>query len=249
MAFSDENILEIIDISKQTESGVRAEELVLFVEPRKILRQCFMQCFRQSSLAGRIVVIPDIAEWIRMAADGQPLPSAVFLYLPVTANIRAEIESTKAVFSEGGRVPPIVVLSDDEDPARVLDALDAGAKGCVSSSESLEVAIEALNLVLAGGTYVPASALIASRNGVKSRMDASERVANSLFTERQQAVIEKLREGKPNKIIAYELDMRESTVKVHIRNLMRKLKATNRTQVAYLYQAMATENPARIEDH
>jgi DNA-binding NarL/FixJ family response regulator len=57
---------------------------------------------------------------------------------------------------------------------------------------------------------------------------------NGLFTTRQAAVIEALRRGKPNKIIAYELKMRESTVKVHVRNIMKKLKATNRTQVAYL---------------
>jgi DNA-binding NarL/FixJ family response regulator len=37
-----------------------------------------------------------------------------------------------------------------------------------------------------------------------------------------------------NKLIAYELNMCESTVKVHIRNIMKKLNATNRTQVAYL---------------
>ena len=40
-----------------------------------------------------------------------------------------------------------------------------------------------------------------------------------------------------NKLIAYELNMCESTVKVHIRNIMRKLKATNRMQVAYLTRA------------
>jgi DNA-binding NarL/FixJ family response regulator len=47
-------------------------------------------------------------------------------------------------------------------------------------------------------------------------------------------VIDALRRGKPNKIIANELNMRESTVKVHVRNIMKKLNATNRTQVAYL---------------
>ena len=38
--------------------------------------------------------------------------------------------------------------------------------------------------------------------------------------------------GKPNGFIAYELKMRESTVKVHVRNIMKKLHATNRTEVA-----------------
>ncbi|NTJ10523.1 helix-turn-helix domain-containing protein, partial [Rhizobium lusitanum] len=46
-------------------------------------------------------------------------------------------------------------------------------------------------------------------------------------------VAEALRRGKANKIIAYEMDLCESTVKVHIRNIMKKLNATNRTEVAY----------------
>jgi DNA-binding NarL/FixJ family response regulator len=47
-------------------------------------------------------------------------------------------------------------------------------------------------------------------------------------------VIDALRRGKANKIIAYELSMCESTVKVHVRNIMKKLNAKNRTEVAYL---------------
>jgi DNA-binding NarL/FixJ family response regulator len=56
---------------------------------------------------------------------------------------------------------------------------------------------------------------------------------NGLFTARQAAVADALRRGKANKIIAYELNLCESTVKVHIRNIMKKLKAKNRTEVAY----------------
>jgi DNA-binding NarL/FixJ family response regulator len=55
-----------------------------------------------------------------------------------------------------------------------------------------------------------------------------------LFTARQAAVVEALRRGKENKIIAYELNMRESTVKMHIKNIMKKLKARNRTEVAFI---------------
>lgn len=59
-----------------------------------------------------------------------------------------------------------------------------------------------------------------------------------MFTQRQEEVIRELRRGKANKIIAYELNLRESTVKVHIRNIMKKLKATNRTEVAYKLSEM-----------
>ncbi len=58
-------------------------------------------------------------------------------------------------------------------------------------------------------------------------------VISAGLTSRQVAVLAHLRQGKPNKIIAHDLRMSESTVKVHIRNIMRKMGATNRTQAVY----------------
>lgn len=134
-------------------------------------------------------------------------------------------------------LPRMVVMADGEDPRYVLDALDGGAQGVISTSFPIVVAIEALRLVVAGGTYVPVGTLLAARFEESSTSYNSES-PRALFTERQFAVIEMLRQGKANKMIAHELNMRESTVKVHIRNIMRKLSASNRTQVAYLFQLM-----------
>ena len=53
-----------------------------------------------------------------------------------------------------------------------------------------------------------------------------------LLTSRELAVTRAIQKGKSNKIIAYDLNMCESTVKVHVRNIMKKLKAKNRTDVA-----------------
>jgi DNA-binding NarL/FixJ family response regulator len=52
------------------------------------------------------------------------------------------------------------------------------------------------------------------------------------FTERQYAVLVRLRQGDPNKVIGRKLGMTETTVKVHVREIMRKLGVSNRTQVA-----------------
>ena len=54
------------------------------------------------------------------------------------------------------------------------------------------------------------------------------------FTPRQAAVVEAIARGKANKLIARELDMCESTVKVHVRRIMKKLGARNRTEVALI---------------
>ena len=52
------------------------------------------------------------------------------------------------------------------------------------------------------------------------------------LTARERQVLERLQLGAPNKLIARQLNLRESTVKVHIRRILRKLGAVNRTQAA-----------------
>ena len=61
-------------------------------------------------------------------------------------------------------------------------------------------------------------------------------------------MLEILQQGKQNKTIAFELGMCESTVKVHIRHIMRKINARNRTQVVLMTKHLVTD-PARLIDH
>jgi DNA-binding NarL/FixJ family response regulator len=123
-------------------------------------------------------------------------------------------------------------LSDEEDPGQVIAALDKGVRGYIPTSLALSVAVEAMHLVRAGGTYIPASSLLSCRRTLETKPPADD-AGGGVFTSRQTAVLRALREGKANKLIAYELNMRESTVKVHVRNIMKKLKARNRTEVAF----------------
>jgi RNA polymerase sigma factor (sigma-70 family) len=123
---------------------------------------------------------------------------------------------------------PIVVLSDNGDSTQMMDALTYGVRGYITTALSSEVAVGALRLVCAGGTFLPVSVL----------MDAA--VGNSLsrvldrFTPRERQVLKVLQEGESNKAIAKRLNVQESTVKVHVRRVMRKLNAKNRTQAAIL---------------
>ena len=65
---------------------------------------------------------------------------------------------------------------------------------------------------------------------------------SGIFTARQVAVVTAVCQGKANKIIAYDLKMRESTVKVHFRSIMKKLEATNHTEVAYIANQFVAGN-------
>lgn len=143
-------------------------------------------------------------------------------------DVRAELTGFVAAV---GSISVIVVAESDE-PADILAALECGAKGYIPSSLKTRIAAEAIGLVRADGTCVPASSMLAPSETIHAtRRDVHP--LKDMFTAREASVVDALRQGKANKIIAYELNLCESTVKVHIRNIMKKLKATNRTEVAY----------------
>ena len=123
---------------------------------------------------------------------------------------------------------PVIVVSDFARSDLVCEAFRCGASGFIPTMTSVSIFAQAIRTVLAGGEYVPASVL---ENGGPQAGAVGGRTLGRRFTPRQQQVLGLLREGLPNKVIAYRLDMRESTVKVHLRQIMRKMNATNRTQV------------------
>ncbi|WP_056592730.1 response regulator transcription factor [Mesorhizobium sp. Root102] len=127
-----------------------------------------------------------------------------------------------------------IILADIENFDDVHKAIENGARGYVPTSVSLQVAAKAIHLVAAGGIFIPPSILFQSAQNAKDGHQTIKVQDDNVFTSRQISVIEALRRGKANKIIAYELNMCESTVKVHVRNIMKKLRARNRTEVAYI---------------
>ena len=130
---------------------------------------------------------------------------------------------------------PVIMISDRDDAEDVIEALNQGVRGYIPTSIASEVAIAALTLIEAGGTYIPADVLrpgtieFEAEPGAGAEAQAPGRLN---LTSRELAVIDLLREGNPNKVIANRLNMRESTVKVHVRNILKKLRVSNRTSAA-----------------
>jgi DNA-binding NarL/FixJ family response regulator len=131
---------------------------------------------------------------------------------------------------------PTVVLSDRDDVDEVNRALTHGVRGYIPTSVECGVAVAALRLISAGGTFVPADTLrsTAAKSDGQPESERQRRSDGRDLTPRELSVIDLLREGKPNKLIAARLDMQESTVKVHVRNILKKLNATNRTHAAFV---------------
>jgi DNA-binding NarL/FixJ family response regulator len=129
---------------------------------------------------------------------------------------------------------PVVILSATEDPGVVVKALDEGAMGFIPKTSSNTQLLGALQLVLAGGVYVPEQALmhhVASPHAPTLPLGATSQSAADLgLTPRQADVLALLLQGKPNKLICRELDLADGTVKVHISAILRVLGVSTRTQ-------------------
>src|ERR1700738_482398 len=145
-----------------------------------------------------------------------------------------------------------VVPADSDDVDEVNRALAYGVRGYLPTSIEWEVAVAALRLISAGGTFVPADALrsTAAKPDDQPEGERQGRSDGLDLTPRELSVIDLLREGKPNKLIAAHLDMQESTVKVHVRNILKKLNATNRTHAAFVANRLLSQNrePVALSD-
>jgi len=126
---------------------------------------------------------------------------------------------------------PIAVISMLDAPSDVRKAIDGGAAGFVPKSSSPKLMLQAIEMILSGGVYLPPALLRSGMNGSEAQKDDIPNAGNVKLTRRQDAVLRQLAQGKSNKQIAYALDLSEATVKVHIAAIMRTLKAQNRTQV------------------
>ncbi len=120
---------------------------------------------------------------------------------------------------------PIVVISASEQAADVMRAIDHGAMGFVPKRSGTELLTEALQLVLAGGIYVPPLGFLPQQ----ATPEPAKPVLPGL-TPRQNAVLALLLQGKPNKIIARELDIAVDTVKDHVAAVLKLLGVSTRTQ-------------------
>jgi DNA-binding NarL/FixJ family response regulator len=118
---------------------------------------------------------------------------------------------------------PIVVVSAVGDPKIMQDAIMGGASAFIPKSAPGQVLINALRVILAGGTYMPTGIVAALRGG-----DGG--AARNELTLRQRRVLELLSTGLSNKRIARALDISEITVKAHVTAIFRKLGVTNRVQ-------------------
>ena len=195
------------------------------VEDRRLFRECLQRSI-QSVLPLPSEALSSLSELENLHGRGLARLSLISM----TRQNAADIQRTLGRLPDLTSDAPVVILSADPEFDAMRAAIGYGAKGYIPMTMRFEIAIEALHIVLAGGTYVPAECILTAASS--SGKPSSSLAAPGAVTARELAVARAVHLGKTNKVIARELNMRESTVKVHVRHIMKKLCAKNRTEVA-----------------
>jgi len=129
---------------------------------------------------------------------------------------------------------PVVVVSGEDGRGNMERVMSYGAMGFVCKSSSAPVMLSALNLVLAGGVYVPPQLLqqaTANSANAAERVDKRSMNTNEYgLTARQMQVLTQLAKGLSNKQIAQEVNLAEGTVKIHVAVVYQVLRVSSRME-------------------
>jgi DNA-binding NarL/FixJ family response regulator len=201
------------------------------VDQNRLHCDCLKLALAHQPRRWRITDVPTAPDLARLVQQGQEF-DVILLGGSTCAHIDlADI----ALLAAAAPQIPILVAAECDDPRRAHAILNAGARGFLPTSHSLKVLMGALERIRAGGTYVP----LALSETPPAALSKSAGLWREL-TRRQRDVLALISEGKPNKLIADALNMSESTVKAHVKQIIRRLNVANRTQAALLASRAST---------
>ena len=142
------------------------------------------------------------------------------------------LEAVKVINEEipGARVLMLTVSEDAQD---LMEALRAGACGYLLKNVEMDALLDAIRRAAQGDSVVSPQMTAKLISGVREQPKASTLlVERDKFSPRERDILVCLAQGESNKEIARALDLAESTVKIHVQNIFKKLNMSSRVQVA-----------------
>lgn len=158
--------------------------------------------------------------------------SALMAHLPADDEKLFETIKTLASTAENC---PVVLLCPKGIVSQARQALGASVNAIIPDDKHLDVLMSALNVALNGLSVVHPSQLVNGTTKPQPRDPVDEGPSDKVLaslSERERVILGKVRDGFANKEIARQLEISDSTVKVHLRSIFQKTNVKNRTQAA-----------------
>ncbi|MEM7529464.1 MAG: response regulator transcription factor [Pseudomonadota bacterium] len=238
------------------------EPYILIVDRMTFFRETLQAFLEGMVNEFRAIGISDVDAMAEMAPETQRNVEIVLLCIGDRMIDDPESRRELSVVRSFTPQAAIIMIGDSVSAEQVAAAMKLEVSGYVSSATKPGIFPHVLRLVQAGGTYFPTrpptalagtvmlkdperrASPICSPAVTRAVTDGSALPAapsaefsvqpsrSHHLTRREREVLECLGKGLQNKLIAYELDLQESTVKVHVRNILKKLNVRSRTQAA-----------------
>jgi len=131
----------------------------------------------------------------------------------------------------------VIMVSSDDNSETMQKAINFGAAAFIPKSADLATIAKAIDTVLEGGIWLPEHIEF---NADQQIDVAHQKLAKQLsqLTPQQYIVLTQIADGQLNKQIAYDLDIKETTVKKHVSAILLKLEVNNRTLAGLAYQQL-----------
>ena len=142
------------------------------------------------------------------------------------------------------RDTPVIMISANSHPDTVRRAIDHGVAGFLSKSAEVSVIQSCIEAALIGERGLHPQLEVSSSGASLQSLDVAD--ALSTLTPQQFRVVSMLFEGLLNKQIAYELEVKEATVKAHMTEIFRKLGVRSRTQAVLALKSLSADPPADL---
>lgn len=171
---------------------------------------------------------PSLTAALRVALEGDA--PQVILIDPVGIDGGTDLVRSLKVICPEART---VLLTGKLDTDIMAKGIAAGADGFLMKDMSIEALAQSLRLVMVGEKVFPsplAALLISDR--LNDSTDTDPPASRTGVSQREAQILRCLQNGSSNKVIANHLGITEATVKVHLKSLLRKIDASNRTQAA-----------------
>lgn len=219
------SLLQLSSAGDDRLSGTGLRTIVI-VDRSVMRRECLALMLKSEVAEFHFISVNKVDEMPRTRVDGVLL--SVGTSVDDVAQALAGMETIRAALDDC----PVVAIADSEQSEVAIELLRAGFRGYISTSFEVGLALAAIRLVCSGGTFVPPCAVKFLGGPAAAISLPAQRANGRDLTVREEQILQHLRSGKPNKTIAHSLGISESTVKVHLQHIMRKMNATNRTEVA-----------------
>jgi two-component system nitrate/nitrite response regulator NarL len=200
---------------------------VLLVDDHTLFRSGVKSLLQRQSDFEVVGEAPDSLQGVKRAEELKPDVVLLDLHMPGISG-----KDAVKLFLEAVPDTHIVMLTVSENAEDLLESLRAGASGYLLKNIETETLLDSIRRAADGDSVVSAQMTGKLVRGLQATRDVPTEAEKDALSPREREILSHLAKGSSNKEIARNLSVAESTVKIHVQHILRKLNLSSRVQAA-----------------